>query len=106
MKTTEETQADLDACESAWRKFHEDRRVALEAYIEERTRKHVKSGGNDSPSYRMYAAIDGMRDIPGHSDRDVWRAAWEECAANAMIEKLKRQLTLALKEVARLTEKV
>jgi hypothetical protein len=70
-------------CDLAYRRFHDERRVALESYIEKRTRKHVKSGGNDSPSYRMNAAYDGMRDLPGHSDRDIWNAAWKACLANA-----------------------
>jgi hypothetical protein len=65
--------------DSAFARFHERRRQALLNYIEKRVARHVKNGGNDSPPYRKDCAIDGMRHLPGHSDRDTWNAAWEAC---------------------------
>ena len=78
--------APCSSCDLAYQRFHDERRVTLEAYIENRTQKHVKSGGNDSPSYRINVAYDGMRDLPGHSDRDIWDAAWKACLANVDVD--------------------
>lgn len=72
-------------CDSAFARFHDDRRKDLLDYIEERVANHVADGGNDSPSYRKDAAFDGMRDLPGHSDRDIWNAAWKACLENAEV---------------------
>lgn len=69
--------------DSAYARFHGERRERLLAYIEDRVARHVKDGGNDSPSYRKDCAYDGMRDIPGHSDHDVWNAAWQACLEHA-----------------------
>jgi hypothetical protein len=67
--------------DSAYARFHKERRERLLTYIEDRAARHVADGGNDSPPYRKDCAYDGMRDLPGHSDRDIWNAAWEACLA-------------------------
>ena len=71
------------SCESAFARFHEKRRERLIDYIEKRVARHVKSGGNDTPYYRSECAYDGMRDLPQHTDRDIWNAAWKACQENA-----------------------
>ena len=53
-------------------------------YIEKRIAQHVKNGNNDSPSYRMECSYDAMRDLPQHSDRDIWNAAWNASMENAI----------------------
>lgn len=63
--------------EIAYARFFDDRRERLLAYIEARVAQHVEDGGNNSTSYRKDCAYDGMRELPGHSDRDIWNAAWE-----------------------------
>jgi hypothetical protein len=73
-------------CDSAFARFHEERRQVLLDYIEKRVTRHVKSGGNDSPSYRKDCALDGIRDLPNHTDRDIWNAAWKACLENADVE--------------------
>jgi len=74
-------EASCSPCDSAFARFHEERRQALLDHIEKCVARHVKNGGNDSPPYRTDCAYDGMRDLPGHSDRDIWNAAWEACLA-------------------------
>ena len=67
--------------DSAYARFHKERRERLLSYIEYRAARHVADGGNDSPPYRIDCVYDGMRDLPGHSDRDIWNAAWTACLA-------------------------
>ena len=69
--------------DSAYAQFHAERRQKLLAYIEDRVAEHVAGGGNDSLSYRMDCAYDGMLTLPGHTDRDIWNAAWEACIAQS-----------------------
>ena len=69
--------------ESAYARFHAERRQKLLAYIEGRVAEHVAGGGNDCPSYRSDCAYDGIRDLPGHTDRDIWNAAWEACISQS-----------------------
>ena len=75
--------ASCSPCEIAFARFHESRRQKLIDYIEKRVARHVKSGGNDSPSYRNDCAYDGIRDLPGNSDREIWNAAWNVCLENS-----------------------
>lgn len=67
----------------AYAQFHESRRQKLLAYIEKKVARHVESGGNDCGTVRHCYALDGIRDLHGHSDRDIWNAAWKACLENA-----------------------
>ena len=80
---------------SSFATFHEARRKKLLAYIEQRVARHVKSGGNDTPYYRTQCAYDGMRDLPKHSDREIWDAAWKACEEDANLRELKYVAELA-----------
>jgi hypothetical protein len=66
-------------CKEAYRKFHEERRQRLLDYIEARVAEHVADGGNDVSHYRNECAINGMMNLQGHNDKDVWNAAWKAC---------------------------
>lgn len=74
---SEETE--IKPVDAAYAKFHESRRLALVEYVDQQIAEHVADGGYDTLHARYDFALNGLRDLPLHSDRGVWNAAWEAC---------------------------
>ena len=60
--------------DEAFAKYHEERRLKIVKYVESQVAKHIKSGGNDTQSYRIDQAIDYLR---VEDEKTLWNAAWE-----------------------------
>jgi hypothetical protein len=65
--------------DTAYHQFHAARRKKLLDYIEKRVKEWVQMGGGDNGYIRSSAAYDGMENLPGHKDKDIWNAAWKAC---------------------------